>query len=340
YYLIATTWAGLDPNDSTGNVTAAFERWMGKLDSTQRVKFVNDRETAYRNMAFFAQKRKDYEKASYYYGKVIEIRPEDEATIAVKKRIDDYMLKVKAKANKPKPAAIPAATPSAAGTTTGSAASGTSTSSPANTGTAVPGSTNSGGGKFNPHSIPPQLFPKRSATTIATNVIPNTYIVSVSSAWIKSILEEPSSAYLSSKLKCQDESFGLYRFVGNESVLLELKAKANLAGIPFTYQPEHYIQRRSLKPNDPLLTDQQYLDVIQMPLAWEQGLSGVNRYGDTLVVAVVDDGMDTSHPDLRENIWVNRKEIPWNGKDDDNNGYTDDYWGWNGGDSTPIIFNS
>jgi serine/threonine protein kinase len=109
YYLIATTWAGLDANDSTGNVTAAFERWMGKLDSTQRVKFVNDRENAYRNMAFFAQKRKDYEKASYYYGKVIEIRPEDEATIAVKKRIDDYMLKVKAKANKPKPAATPAA---------------------------------------------------------------------------------------------------------------------------------------------------------------------------------------------------------------------------------------
>ena len=143
YYLIATTWAGLDANDSTGNVTAAFERWMGKLDSTQRVKFVNDRENAYRNMAFFAQKRKDYEKASYYYGKVIEIRPEDEATIAVKKRIDDYMLKVKAKANKPKPAA----TPAAAGATTGSAASGTSTSAPANTGTSAPATTNPGGGK-------------------------------------------------------------------------------------------------------------------------------------------------------------------------------------------------
>ncbi|MEY3594506.1 MAG: hypothetical protein RL041_1478 [Bacteroidota bacterium] len=191
-----------------------------------------------------------------------------------------------------------------------------------------------------PHSIPPQLYPKSSSTAIASNVIPNTYLVRVSSSWIKSVSLEPSLANLSSQLKCQDESFGLYRYVGNESVLLELKAKANLAGIPFTYQPEHYIQRRSLKPNDPLLPQQRYLDVIQMPLAWEQGMAGVNRYGDTLVVAVVDDGMDTSHPDLRENIWVNRKEIPWNGKDDDNNGYTDDYWGWNGGDSTPIIFNS
>jgi hypothetical protein len=191
-----------------------------------------------------------------------------------------------------------------------------------------------------PHSIPPQLYPKSSTTAIASNVIPNTYLVRVSSSWIKSVSLEPSLADLSSQLKCQDESFGLYRYVGNESVLLELKIKANLAGIPFTYQPEHYIQRRSLKPNDPLLPQQRYLDVIQMPLAWEQGMAGVNRYGDTLVVAVVDDGMDTSHPDLRENIWVNRKEIPWNGKDDDNNGYTDDYWGWNGGDSTPIVFNS
>ena len=210
-----------------------------------------------------------------------------------------------------------------------------------------------------PHSIPPQLYPESSSTAIASNVIPNTYLVRVSSSWIKSVSQEPSladigtigshrniegigifDADLSSQLKCQDESFGLYRFVGNESALIELKAKANLAGIPFTYQPEHYIQRRSLKPNDPLLPDQQYLDVIQMPLAWEQGMAGVNRYGDTLVVAVVDDGMDTSHPDLRENIWVNRKEIPWNGKDDDNNGYTDDYWGWNGGDSTPVVFNS
>ena len=141
YYLIATTWAGLDANDSTGNVTAAFERWMGKLDSTQRVKFENDRENAYRNMAFFAQKRKDYEKASYYYGKVIEIRPEDEATIAVKKRIDEYMLKVKAKANKPKPTATPASTNS-----TGAASSGSTTSAPASNGAATPATTSPSGG--------------------------------------------------------------------------------------------------------------------------------------------------------------------------------------------------
>ena len=121
YYLIATTWATLDPVDSTGNVTRAFERWMGKLDSTQLVKFKADRENAYRNMAYYAQKKKDYERASYYYGKVLELVPDDQVTIDVKKRFDDYLLKVKAKANKPKPAAAttPAATPAATPEVTG-----------------------------------------------------------------------------------------------------------------------------------------------------------------------------------------------------------------------------
>jgi tetratricopeptide (TPR) repeat protein len=142
YYLIATTWASLDPVDSTGNVTKAFERWMGKLDSAQLIKFKADRENAYRNMAYYAQKKKDYERASYYYGKVLELVPDDQVTIDVKKRFDDYLAKVKAKANKPKPTS--AATPSAsalpatdaaagstnAGATTGGNAAGTGATTP------------------------------------------------------------------------------------------------------------------------------------------------------------------------------------------------------------------
>jgi Tfp pilus assembly protein PilF len=144
YYLVATTWASLDPTDSTGNVTRAFERWMGKLDSAQKVRFLQDRENAYKNMAFYAQKKKDYEKASYYYGKVLELVPDDQATIDVKKRFDDYLAKVKAKANKPKPAANgAAATTPAAGTSTTTGTIGTSTT-PATTPT-TPATSTSGG---------------------------------------------------------------------------------------------------------------------------------------------------------------------------------------------------
>lgn len=121
YYLIATTWANLDPADSTGNVTKSFEKWMSRLDSIQLIKFKTDRENAYKNMAFFAQKHKDYEKASYYYGKAIELNPEDQETMLVKKRIDDYLAKVKAKNAKAKPGA---GASNAAGTTNTSGAAG------------------------------------------------------------------------------------------------------------------------------------------------------------------------------------------------------------------------
>jgi subtilisin family serine protease len=49
----------------------------------------------------------------------------------------------------------------------------------------------------------------------------------------------------------------------------------------------------------------------------------------TVLVAIIDNGIDTSHVDLKANLWVNPKEIGGNKKDDDNNGYVDDVHGWN-----------
>ncbi len=49
----------------------------------------------------------------------------------------------------------------------------------------------------------------------------------------------------------------------------------------------------------------------------------------TVVVAVIDAGIDINHPDLKGVIWTNKGEIPDNGIDDDNNGYVDDVHGWN-----------
>lgn len=50
---------------------------------------------------------------------------------------------------------------------------------------------------------------------------------------------------------------------------------------------------------------------------------------NTVIVAVIDSGIDTLHEDLRSVLWVNPKEIPGNGIDDDKNGYVDDINGWN-----------
>ncbi len=67
-----------------------------------------------------------------------------------------------------------------------------------------------------------------------------------------------------------------------------------------------------------------------------QGVSAERAYtllkgkpSRTVIVAVIDSGVDIEHEDLRDNLWINEDEIPGNGIDDDKNGYVDDIHGWN-----------
>lgn len=53
------------------------------------------------------------------------------------------------------------------------------------------------------------------------------------------------------------------------------------------------------------------------------------RKSAPVIVAVIDNGFDIGHEDLKNIIWTNTKEIPGNGIDDDHNGYIDDVHGWN-----------
>ncbi|MFL5810790.1 MAG: peptidase S8, partial [Flavisolibacter sp.] len=53
------------------------------------------------------------------------------------------------------------------------------------------------------------------------------------------------------------------------------------------------------------------------------------KKSQTIIVAVIDSGIDTLHEDLKPILWTNPKEIPGNGIDDDGNGYVDDIHGWN-----------
>ena len=95
-------------------------------------------------------------------------------------------------------------------------------------------------------------------------------------------------------------------------------------------------------PNDPLFPSQWALDNTGQDGGTPGAdISAAEAWSETtgsrdVIVAIVDEGVNWAHPDLKNNMWLNTGEIPNNHKDDDGNGYVDDVRGWDfyNGDST------
>ena len=89
------------------------------------------------------------------------------------------------------------------------------------------------------------------------------------------------------------------------------------------------------EPNDPFYGSQWTLERVSVPDVWAVTTGGLSSRGDTIVVAVLDNGFDITHPDLQPNLWRNRTEIPADGLDNDANGFVDDVNGWNFSNDSP-----
>ncbi len=100
------------------------------------------------------------------------------------------------------------------------------------------------------------------------------------------------------------------------------------------YAEPNFVLKPAAVPNDPSFSMMYALNNtgqtggvkdadIDAPKAWD-----TTTGSDDVVVAVIDEGVDISHPDLRDKIWTNAAEVAGNGVDDDGNGYVDDVNGW------------
>lgn len=118
------------------------------------------------------------------------------------------------------------------------------------------------------------------------------------------------------------------------SALAAFRAESAVIAIA---EPDQLVRPCAKTPDDPYFYGQWGLSRTGAPDYWD-----VNTGDASIIVAVLDDGVQLDHPDLAANIWVNSGEIPANGIDDDYNGYIDDYNGYDfyANDSDPSPFES
>lgn len=106
---------------------------------------------------------------------------------------------------------------------------------------------------------------------------------------------------------------------------------ARLSPELYEYIEPDYPVYPTLESNDPSLPIQWAHAKVQSSLAWD-----INRGTRSVIVAVLDSGVDPDHDDLAQNMWVNPNETK-NDLDDDGNGLVDDMHGWNFAENSSAI---
>ena len=136
--------------------------------------------------------------------------------------------------------------------------------------------------------------------------------------------------------------------VGDDSDVNQIVAELkNNPGVEFA-EPDYKLQTNSIE--DDSFLKQWALNNNGQALDGQPGIPGVDinalkawditTGSSQVVIGVLDTGIDISHPDLADNIYINTKEIPGNGIDDDGNGYIDDVNGWDFANNDNSVYDS
>lgn len=131
----------------------------------------------------------------------------------------------------------------------------------------------------------------------------------------------PTAAQLEREPRCVDLSL-VYRVRYAAPLDIQRAVNTLRATGAVAYAEPDYLGRTRFTPNDPQAAQQSHLAQIHALEAWD------TQQGDTTVlIGIVDTGVDLDHPDLAAQIQRNYADPP-NGVDDDNDGYVDNYRGW------------
>ncbi|MFA6540960.1 MAG: S8 family serine peptidase [Bacteroidota bacterium] len=145
-------------------------------------------------------------------------------------------------------------------------------------------------------------------------------------------LSSPKNLFQTAALKKKngiEELERVFTFRADSPTDIELLAKKISQDPSVEYAEPDYLLDANFVPNDPLYANIYPLSIIKSDQAWD-----VQKGDSTVVIAIIDTGVDWDHPDLAAAIWNNKTEIPGNGIDDDGNGFIDDVRGWDFVEST------